>query len=117
MTSVSSAPKLVIVAAKPEARWVFFRGQVRLLRNAGLEVSVISAPGPKLAEFQTWTGADTYPIPMKKSGLPGMCAAALAGVPCASYFSRPPIRNAVFSNGRSALPACLPRTRLRLAIP
>jgi glycosyltransferase involved in cell wall biosynthesis len=47
------------------------RGQLKFLREAGFEVSVVSSPGPKLYAVAADEGVEAYPVPMAReiSGL------------------------------------------------
>lgn len=48
----------------------FVAGQVRLLREAGVSVSVVSSPGPELDAFAAATGADAHGVPMPRAITP-----------------------------------------------
>lgn len=59
-----SRPRVLHVATSPLAAQWFMRGQLRYLREAGFDVTVITAPGPGLDKTRVVEGVNAIGVPM-----------------------------------------------------
>jgi glycosyltransferase involved in cell wall biosynthesis len=69
-SSRSANSSLLYIVTPPLAAGWFLRGQLRYMRDAGLDVTVITAPGPSLLETCHAEGATPIPIPMNREIAP-----------------------------------------------
>jgi glycosyltransferase involved in cell wall biosynthesis len=72
----------------------FLRGQIGFMQRRGLQVSVLSSPGPELAEIASAEGADTAAVSMSRHITPLRDLAALAALVRAMRRLRPTIVHA-----------------------
>lgn len=68
--SAAKTPRVVYLGTSPlSAEW-FMRGQLRYLREAGFDVTVVTAPGPGLDRVRVSDGVNAVGVPMiRKIGL------------------------------------------------
>jgi glycosyltransferase involved in cell wall biosynthesis len=72
----------------------FLRGQIGFMRRRGLDVSVISSPGPELAEIAHAEGAVTLAVPMRRQITPLKDMSAVVALVGAMRRLRPTIVHA-----------------------
>ena len=63
MKTNSEPIKLVHIVTSPTTAWSFLRGQLRYMRERGMEVTVIASPGKALDEVAQSEGVNTIAVP------------------------------------------------------
>ncbi len=66
----SSNRRLVHIVTSPTTAWSFLRGQLRYMRNQGMDVTVIAGPGQALEEVAESEGVETIAVPMPRNPSP-----------------------------------------------
>ncbi len=59
-----SRPKKLMHVTTVPMTFVFLRGQLGFMKSRGMEVHVMSAPGPEISEFVREEGATAHTVPM-----------------------------------------------------
>jgi glycosyltransferase involved in cell wall biosynthesis len=77
MAARSEKIKLVHIVTSPVTAWSFLRGQLRYMRQRGMDVTVIASPGPALEEVALSEGVNTIAVPMPRNPSPVRHSAAL----------------------------------------
>jgi glycosyltransferase involved in cell wall biosynthesis len=62
--------KLVHIVTSPATAWSFLRGQLRFMRERGLDVTVIASPGRALDDVGASEGVNTIAVPMPRNPSP-----------------------------------------------
>lgn len=69
MTEVTAPVRLIHVTTVPWS-FVFFRGQIRYLKDRGFEVHMASSPGEQADQFGESEGVEVHSVPMARSITP-----------------------------------------------
>jgi glycosyltransferase involved in cell wall biosynthesis len=69
--------KLVHIVTSPTTAWSFLRGQLRFMREHGMDVTVIASPGRALDEVAASEGVNTIAVPMPRNPAPTRHSVAL----------------------------------------
>jgi len=86
--------RLVHVTTLPQSAATFLQGQLRWLRDRGLQITVISSPGTQLAEFAQQEGVDWASVPLTRVVSPAADLRAIARMSSAFRRIRPQIVHA-----------------------
>ncbi len=70
MIALKPKAKLVYVMTAAISAWSFLRGQLRYMREQGYDVTLVSAPCPKLQETGEREGVKTIAVPMRREPSP-----------------------------------------------
>jgi len=63
-------PRLVHVVTSPFSAWALMRGQLRFMREAGFDVTIVSAPGATLDKTAAREGVRAVAVPMQRKPTP-----------------------------------------------
>ncbi|MFO0916751.1 MAG: glycosyltransferase family 4 protein [Planctomycetaceae bacterium] len=70
MIAFKPKAKLVYVMTAAISAWSFLRGQLRYMREQGYDVTLVSAPSPRLEETGAREGVKTIAVPMRREPSP-----------------------------------------------
>lgn len=92
-------PRLVYVVTVPVTARVLLQGQLSYMREAGFDVTVVSAPGADLDIVADRERVDVVPVPMEREIAPKADARSLAQLTAVLRRLRPDIVNASTAKG------------------
>ena len=89
-----SPPRLVYIVTHPMSADVLLRGQLKWMRAQGWEVTVITNPGPEIADIEAREGISVVPVRMEREIAPWSDARSLAEIVRVLRRLRPDVVNA-----------------------
>lgn len=87
-------PHIVYIVTIPQTAKAFLRGQLRLLKDNGFKVTVVTSPGSVLESISQHEGVDVIEVPMNREISPAPDGLALIKLYCILRQLRPQIVNA-----------------------